>query len=87
MMNQILEVNTGYKNFWVWLNQKLFKELHAHESQILLLSFLYPYIHFPVDSVDTVVKPELQLNVDDVVLSEVSDVLDPWIPVGFVTGL
>ena len=54
---------------------------------MLLLSFLYPYIHFPVNSVDNVVKPELQLNVDDVVLSEVSDMLDPWIPVGSVAGL
>ena len=56
-------------------------------KSILLLSFLYPNIHFPDNSVKTVVKPELGLNVDDVVFSGISDVPDPWIPVVSVAGL
>ena len=56
-------------------------------KSILLLSFLHPYIHFPDHSVNTVVKPELRLNVDDVVLSGVSNLLDLWIPVVSVAGL
>ena len=55
-------------------------------KSILLLSFLYPYIHFPDHSVNTVVKPELRLNVD-VLPSGIRDVLDPWIPVVSVAGL
>ena len=55
-------------------------------KSILLLSFLYPYIQFPDHSVNTVVKPELRLNVD-VLPSGIRDVLDPWIPVVSVAGL
>ena len=55
-------------------------------KSILLLSFLYPYIHFPDNLVNTVVKPELGLNVD-VLPSGMSDVLDLWISVVSVAGL
>ena len=55
-------------------------------KSILLLSFLYPYIHFLDHSVNTFVKPELRLNVD-VLPSGIRDMLDPWIPVVSVAGL
>ena len=75
-MNRILEVNIG-KIILGLIKSIIIQGLHA----------THPYIHFPVNSVNTVVKPELRLNVDDVVLSGVSDVLDPWILDGSVAGL
>ena len=73
-MNRILEVNIGTIILGL-IKSIIIQGLHA------------PYIHFPVNSVNTVVKPELRLNVDDVVLSGVSNLLDLWIPVVSVAGL
>ena len=75
-MNRILEVNIGTIILGL-IKSIIIQGLHA----------AHPYIHFPINSVNTVVKPELRLNVDDVVLSGVSNLLDLWIPVVSVAGL
>ena len=85
-MNHILEVNIGTITFGLIKSKIISGTARTRKTDLAIILSLSLHT-FPVNSVDTVVKPELRLNVDDVVLSGVSDVLDPWILDGSVAGL